>query len=500
MFRKELVSAFSTVLLLSACSGEAPQATAPAAETAAAPAAAAPVLPAVIDAMGVSDVASVTYSGTAWRVRNSFRQTLTASPPWPNRDTITNYRRALDFSTPAQPVSLALGDTFASNLFLDPPVAGTYVQNIPATQTAWGQQLEVWLTPWGFLEGAELYGATEAPATVDGAALTAITWKSPTTQVSPGGLQYTVTGYANAQNLITRVETKVEDAFMGDMAVVAVYNDYKDFNGLMVPTTMEQQRGGGGIFGVTVEQASANPANLAELTTPPPPPTPPGGGAPAPAPAAPAAPVELSEKITDDVYWIKTGYTSVAVGFTDYVAVFEAGGTGTAIGEQILAEVKRLFPGKEIRYVFNSHPHADHTGGLVPFVREGATIITHANNVDFLKMALSTPRTLLGEETLSPKFEAANEMYVLEDATHRIEVHYIPNDHTDGMLVGYLPKERIMIEADFTLPVNGAKANPFVLNLANYVDTHGLDFDRYLAVHKAAVDQTKADLMKTIGK
>jgi glyoxylase-like metal-dependent hydrolase (beta-lactamase superfamily II) len=382
-------------------------------------------------------------------------------------------------------------------MFFNPPVAGTYTQNIPATQKAWGQQLEIWLTPWGFLKGAKQYGASESAGTLDGAAVTAVTWQSPTTQLSSGGLQYTVTGYINAQNLVTKVETKVEDAFMGDMEVVALYSDYTDFNGVLAPKTIEQQRGGGGVFGVTVEAASANPANLAELITLPPPATPPGpppGGG-----GAPAAQTELSIKISDDVYWIKTGYSSLAVNFADYVAVFEAGGS-EAIGEQILAEVKRLFPGKEIRYLINSHPHSDHTGGMVPFVREGATIITHANNVDFFNMALSTPRTLLGQSTMTPKFEAVQDMYVLEDANHRIELHRIPNDHSDGTIVAFLPKERVLIEADFTLPVNGAAPNPFVINLANYVDTHGLDFDQYLAVHTAAVPQNKAMLMSTIGK
>ena len=225
---------------------------------------------------------------------------------------------------------------------------------------------------------------------------------------------------------------------------------------------------------------------------------PPAAAPPAAAPPA-AAPTELSVQIADGVYWIKTGYTSLAVDFTDYVAVFEAGGS-EAIGEQILAEVKRLFPGKEIRYLINTHPHSDHTAGMVPFVREGATIITHANNVDHLNMALSTPRTLLGQPTLTPKFEAVNDMHVLENADHRIELHYIANEHSDGTIVGFLPKERVLIQADFTLPVNGAEANPFVVNLANYVDTHALDFDQYLAVHAAAVPQTKAMLMAAIGK
>ena len=82
----------------------------------------------------------------------------------------------------------------------------------------------------------------------------------------------------------------------------------------------------------------------------------------------------------------------------------------------------------------------------------------------------------------------------------RMELHYIPNGHTDGMLVAYLPAQRILFQADFTLPVAGAAPNPFVVNLAEYVDAAGLDFDQYLAVHAAQVPQTKADLLATIGK
>ncbi len=82
----------------------------------------------------------------------------------------------------------------------------------------------------------------------------------------------------------------------------------------------------------------------------------------------------------------------------------------------------------------------------------------------------------------------------------RLELHHIANLHTDGMLVGYLPKQGILFQADFTLPQPGADANPFVIDLAKYIDESGLEFDRYLAVHAAQVAQTKADLLATIGK
>lgn len=479
-------------LLLSACSGQSDSASQGSAAMDAAPAA--PTADSVIDAaqdvLGMDGMSTLSYSGTAWRIRNSFRQTRTASPPWPERDEITNYVRTIDL---AQPVSRATGETFASNLFLEPPVAGTYTQNVAAGQTAWGQQLEYWLTPWGFLQGAEQYDAVLEADSAEG--YSTLSWQSPPTQLSPGGLRYTVRGYLDDANLVRRVETWVEDAFMGDMHVVGVYDDYRDMGGVQVPATIEQQRGGGGVFGVSVAAATVNPPNAAELLTIPPPPAPPGP----PPGGAPAQPAELSQQVGEGVWLIKTMYNALLVEFEDHVAVFEAGGS-PAVGEAILAEAARLYPDKPLRYLINSHPHSDHTAGMIPVVRAGATIVTHEANVAFMDMALSTPRTLLGEATLDPQFLAAGSVTVLEDATRRLELHHIPNLHSDGTIVAYLPNERILFQADFTLPVAGAQANPFVVNLAEYVDANGLDFDQYLAVHAAQVPQTMADLLAAIGK
>lgn len=480
-------------LLMVGCSGEGEMTPQAAAEQPSGARDAAAVLENVMAAMGAGNVDSITFSGTAWRIRNSFRQTYTASPPWPERDEITSYRRTIDLS---QTASLASGETFAQNLFLEPPVAGTYSQYIPGDERRWGQQLEIWLTPWGFLEGAERNGVTLDTATVEGADYTVLTWQSPADQIAPSGLRYTVNAYVNDANLIERVETWVEDAFMGDMHVEARYADYRDFAGLMVPTTMEQWRGGGGIFGVSVGDATANPTNLAELMTAPPRQGGGFGGAGAPGGDAPA---ELAEQIGEGVWLINGGYVALVAEFSDHVLVFEAGQSEQR-GEQILAEVERILPGKPVRYVVNSHPHSDHTAGLVPFVRAGATIVTHENNVDFLDMALSTPRTLLGEETLDPQFEAVGALGVHEDETMRVELHHIPNLHSDGMLVAFLPEAKVLFQADFTLPREGGAANPFVVSLAEYVDEKGLDFERYLAVHAAQVPQTKADLMAAIGK
>jgi glyoxylase-like metal-dependent hydrolase (beta-lactamase superfamily II) len=495
MFRSLTIAAACTALLSAACAGAG-------GETEPVPVDAGPVLRDAAAAMGADTLQSITYSGSAWTVRNSFMQTPSASPPWPGND-ISNYQRTIDLTAPA---SRATGETFASGMFGGPPVAGAYNQNIGAQQTAWGQQLEIWLTPWGFLRGAEQYGAEATSQVVDGRRETVVTWQSPESQTAPSGLRYTVNGHVNDEHLIELVETWVEDPIMGDLHVVARYSDYRDFGGVMVPTRMVQERGGGRVFEVTVADATANPPDLAALLTPP---APAGGGRGGGAPGAgraggapagaPAAPVDLVEKIADGVYLVTGGYVALVAEFADHVAVFEAG-QNEARGQQIIDEVKRAIPDKPIRYVINSHPHADHSSGLAPFIREGATLVTHRNNVDFLRMAFSTPRTLLGQPTMNPQIEAVDALKVLEDDTMRLELHHIPNDHSDGSIVAFVPAARVLFQADFTLPQPGADPNPFVVALAENVDRLDLDFERYLAVHAAAQPQTKADLMATIGR
>ena len=496
MFRKVMISAVCAGMLLVGCAA---MDEAPAEDPASVPVDANAAITAAVAAMGTSDLDSITYSGSAWQARNGFMQTPSASPPWPLRDDITNYVRTIDLSGPA---SRATGEIFSSDIFFAPSVERTYTQNISAEQTGWGQQLEIWLTPWGFLSGAEANGAEAVSQMMDGTEYTVVTWMSPDTQTSPSGMQYTVTGYINGQNLVERVETWVEHAFMGDMHIEALYSDYEDFDGVMVPTTMEQQRGGGGLFGVTVADASANPENVAELVTPPPPPEGGrggrgGGGGGGGRGGAP--PTDLAEQLDEGVYLITGGYVALVVEFSDHVVVFE-GGQPESRGQQIIDEVAGVIPDKPIRYIVNSHPHSDHTGGLIPFVRAGATIITHNNNVDFLNMALSSPRTLLGEETLSPQFEGVGDVMVLEDDTMRFELIHVPNGHTDGMLVGLLPEQGILFQADFTLPGPDADANPFVVDLATQVAEQDIQFDRYLAVHAAQVPQTRADLLAAIGQ
>ena len=112
-------------------------------------------------------------------------------------------------------------------------------------------------------------------------------------------------------------------------------------------------------FVAAISSAPANPPDLARLMAGPPPPPPP-----------PPLPPAASEKLADGVYRITGGYVSLAVEFKDYVVVLE-GGQSEARGLAVIAETKKLFPTKKIKYVVCTHPHFDHSERPAAVCRRG---------------------------------------------------------------------------------------------------------------------------------
>ncbi len=482
----------SSLVLLGACSQEEMASTAP--MPAAAPPTAAEVLANVQAAMGTGNLSSITVSGDAWSIRNSFRQTRTASPPWFPRNEIIGYTQTIDLNSGT---SLASGEFFAQNLFYDPPTWQTYTQYATA-DSDWTAQLNTWLTPWGFIAGAEDNGATLSMQ--DGQPV--LSWMSPADVTSPGGLRYTVNGYVNDDNLIEKTETWVEDNFMGDMHVTFTFENYEEMDGVMVPATIERWQAGGTIFGIGLTDADANPANLtAALTAP----ARTGGGGGGGNNNPPPNPADLVEEVAPGVWQITGGYGSFVIEFENDLVVFESGQSPQR-GEVILEAIASISD-KPVRFLINSHPHSDHTAGLIPIVRAGIPLMVNENAFDFMSMALNTPRTLLGEEPLNPQFEVApaGQVTVLEDSMNRVEIHHIPGLHTDSLLFLYLPEHSLAIQADFTirgdsdgntLPYEGQ--TPLAREIAAYIAESGMQFDTLLGVHASPYPQGLEDVLMAV--
>jgi flavorubredoxin len=142
---------------------------------------------------------------------------------------------------------------------------------------------------------------------------------------------------------------------------------------------------------------------------------------------------------------------------------------------------------------------------LPSLVAEGATVVTQRNNVAFLEKALNTPRTLLNDvlarRPMTARFEAVAEKRVFSDGTRVVEMYHVsPVPHSNGLLIAYIPKERIVFQGDFSLPAAGQSANDHVRALVPILEKLDLNFDRYINVHAPAAPQTKADLWKAVGK
>jgi glyoxylase-like metal-dependent hydrolase (beta-lactamase superfamily II) len=398
---------------------------------------------------------------------------------------IKNYQAVIDFASTAMH---ATGDGVPGppgRRGGQPPPAGPYELTITAT-SPWPRQFQIWVTPWGFLRGAAANAATVKDTRISGVPYKLLTW-SPRLK-SPSGKPYRVVGYVNPLQMVDRVETWIDHPIFGDLHVDTTYIDFQDVNGVKVPTRTSQKQAGMETFVTVVTGARVNGAEDAGLAT---------GASPAPAPPAPPV---ASEKLAEGVYRITGGYVSLAVEFNDHVVVLESG-PSEARALAVMAEVKRLFPAKRIKYIVNTHPHFDHTTGLAAYIAQGIPVIADDNSKFFVEAAFSEPRTLvgdtLGRSGKKPKVEGVIDVLRLEDETRALELHHVEAlDHTDSMLVALLPRERILFTADFNVPRTGQPVSPSIATLVSNIDRLKLDFDRHVMVHPPDPDRpmTKADL------
>ena len=463
-------------------------------------------------AMGVDGLNSIHYYGVAQN--GNLGQNNNANQPWP-MTAANDYVRAIDFT---QMTSRASWQTYAV------PVTGgsaalTAGQQIINGQSPWAQQLDMYITPWGFLKAAATIPATVRTQTLDGRRYNVVTLTGKAT--SPGGTPYKVSGYINRDtNLVDKVQTWLDNEFFGDMLIDAEYLYYRDNNGLKYPARIVQKRAGWPTFEMYVLGAHANPANLQALMTPPPPPAGRGGAAPGAAPAGgagrggapPAAPT--SEKLAEGVFRINGPYNALAVEMADHVVLFEPGPQNLQRARAVIAETKRIFPNKPIRYGVISHHHLDHTQGLAEVVAEGITIVTPAVNRAYLMSAMSTPRTLapdnLSKSGKKPIVEGfTGDKRVFQDATRTFEIHVIKGlPHADGLVIGWLPKEKLLVYADmFNLPTeaSGPVPNPPVVGtqvFAANMERLNLDGERIMSVHSLNPDRltSRAELLKSLGR
>jgi glyoxylase-like metal-dependent hydrolase (beta-lactamase superfamily II) len=325
---------------------------------------------------------------------------------------------------------------------------------------------------------------------------------------SMGGKKYTVVsftgsnkamvrGYLNSDNVLEKVETKIDNNVLGDIPFETAFSDYKDFGGVKFPTHIVQKQGGYPVLDLTVTDVKPNaPANIMSAAAPP----------------AAAPQMATSEKLGDGVYLILGGYAALAVDFKDYIVIVE-GGQSDQRSEAVMAEAKKLIPNKPIKYVINTHHHFDHSGGLRAYVAECAIVVTHQINKPYYEKIWANPHTIapdrLSQNPKKAKFETVADKKVMTDGNHVIELYHQQDlGHNDGMLLVYLPKEKVLLEADgFNPPAQPltktpAAVSPYTANLEANIERLKLDVKRIIPVHYPATNRTvmEPELLIAVGK
>jgi glyoxylase-like metal-dependent hydrolase (beta-lactamase superfamily II) len=449
-------------------------------------------------AMGGQNLKTLSYSGSGSGA--TFGQAYKPGLAWPKLS-YSNFARVLDYD------NAALREEFARSR-AEPtgggaaPLMGTGEQRAVAMlrgTDAWnmigpaplfagvaldGRIHDLWTTPHGVIKAALRNKATLTTRSEGGKTLSAMSFTEPG--------RFTATALINADNLVERVESRLPNPVLGDTDVITSYSDYRDFGGVKFPMHIRQSAGGYPVLDLEVKEVQPNVATAIEV----------------PALVRAATEKVTTEKAAEGVWFMGGGsHNSVAIEMKDYLLLVEAplyDGRSSAV----LAEVKKLAPGKPVRYVVNSHHHFDHAGGLRTAVADGATLITSAQAKPWFEKVLANPNRiqpdLLAKSGKKASIQGVNGKQVLTDGTRSVEIYDIADSvHSEGFMMVYLPADKLLIQADAYTPglpgaAPPAQPNGNNVNLMQNIDQLKLSVDRILPLHGRMVPVT--ELYSAVGR
>jgi len=427
--------------------------------------------------------ASISYAVPAMRVD------MTRSNP----DGLYQGGGGLPFVAPQRQIQVVSG-AFAWN---ESVPGGGFIKGATATPASGAtndRMLQLWSTPHGALKAAERAGASAKVATENG--------KTVLTFPLPGALSaVTMKLTLNAKDQPGKVETRGDNPVLGDMITETTYTDYKNLDEIqtdvLMPAHIVQTQGGFPVLDLTISKADTNnpyvvfpvPDNVEKAPTTP-------------------APVKVdTQEISKGVFYFTGGsHHSLAADFGAYIVLAECPLTEER-AVAVIDAAKKAIPNKPIRYVVNTHHHFDHIGGLRACMAEGATIITQSANKPYYEKLAALAHTInpdrLAKSQKKPVIEGVDDKRVLSGGGHTMEIYRLQGtNHADTMMIAYLPKEKVLVDADVYTPAPaGAPAAPptkEMLNLEENLKRLKLDAQQITPLHGRLV--TIEDFHKAIGQ
>jgi len=449
-------------------------------------------------AMGGSALRSISYSGTGTGA--TFGQAFQAGMAWP-KITYSSFSRVADYEngafredaarSRAEPNGggavplMGSGEQRTSGM-----LRGTWAWNtvgpapIPAPVALDPRIHDLWTTPHGVIKAALANNPAIAMRSQDGRRLSAVSFAVPG--------RFRATALINTDGLVERIESVQPHPVSGDTESVIDFSDYRDVGGVKFPMRIRQAMGGYPMLDLAVTEVKPNSATSFDI----------------PALVASATERVVTERAADGVWFLAGGsHNSVAIAMADHMMVIETplyDGRSAAV----LAEAKKLGNGKPVRYVVNSHHHFDHSGGLRTAIAEGATLVTSEMARPYFERTFANPNRI-NPDAMEKSGRKASVTGVagkrtFTDGSRVVEVHYIDASvHAQGFMMVYLPREKILIQADAYTPgapntPPPAVPNALHVNLVQNVERLGLQVERILPLHGRMVPMS--ELLAMVGR
>jgi glyoxylase-like metal-dependent hydrolase (beta-lactamase superfamily II) len=434
-------------------------------------------------AMGGASLKTLRYAAAGTGA--TFGQAYVPGAGWP-RITIPSYARWIDYENAALREDsvrvraevngggglppMGMGEQRVSGW-----VRGTHAWNMtgPAPAAAPvaldGRIHDLWTTPHGVVKAALRHGATVRR---DGG-MNVVSFSEPG--------RYRATAWIGADGLVQRVDSVMPHPVTGDTEVSTIYSGWRDFGGVKFPARIVQTQGGSPVLDLNVTEVQANAPFASEV----------------PALVSGFAERVDAQQVAPGVWFMGGGsHNSVLVEFADHLMLVESP-LYDGRAQAVLAEARRLVPNKPVRYVVNSHHHFDHSGGLRAAAASGATLVVSEPARGWFEKAFATPNAIrpdaLQQSARRPTFLGVNGQRTFTDATREAQVHFIEgNPHAQGFMLVWLPRERLLVQADAYTPgapgsAPPAQANPLHVNLVQNIERLRLDVDRILPLHGRVV-------------
>lgn len=281
--------------------------------------------------------------------------------------------------------------------------------------------------------------------------------------------------------LPTRVMTRTYNVNLGDVVITTTFDGYQDVGGLQLPARLTSRTDEFTTAEVRVTSQAVDAA-IDDLAAP-------EAVASAPAIAGPPPANVTSEELAKGVWYLAgQSHHSVLVEFADHALLIEAPQNEVRT-LAVIAKARELLPNKPLTQLVNSHHHFDHSGGIRAAIAEGLTIITHEGNAEFYRRVAERPHTLVQDQLArNPqplKLEAVSGEMTLADDTMTVVLYPVTGAHSETMLMAYLPRERLLVEADVYTP--GRAVLPFAGKFLEDVKASNLRIERIVPLHGAVV-------------